>query len=371
MKELIIVLHSAFLFLFTFFSYVFIDPNISYLKDFYSGFAFSNRFLTTIFYISSVIIFFIFYGGFVYLGVKRKLNLKEIFIFLCVTVIGLFFSYPAMLSFDIFNYITTSKVLFFYHENPYIVMPIEFVGDPLLAFTRAANKIALYGPFWILLTGIPYLLGFGNFIITLFSFKLFIVIFYFLTVFLVWKLSKNIIAVILFALNPLVIIETLVSGHNDIVMIFLAFLSFFLLAKKKIFLGTIFFVLSIFIKYATLLLIPVFLYVVWRLIKNKGIDWARVYLFSSLLMLVAFLLSPIREEIYPWYAIWFISFSFLVPNKKVLLYSSVAFSFSLLLRNVPYMLTGTYIGRTPLMKEIISFTPPALILLYYVFKKKV
>ncbi|KKQ38519.1 MAG: hypothetical protein A3H17_02700 [Candidatus Levybacteria bacterium RIFCSPLOWO2_12_FULL_37_14] len=371
MKKLIILLYSAFLFLFTIFSYLFVDPNLSYLKDFYSGFAFSNRLLTTISYTTAILIFFIFYGIFIYLGVKKKINLKEIFVLLSITAAILFFSYPAMLSYDIFNYIATSKVLFFYQENPYVVMPIEFVGDPLLAFTHAANKIALYGPFWILLTGMPYLLGFGNFIVTLFSFKLFIVIFYFLTVFLVWKLSKKIIPLILFALNPLVIIETLVSGHNDIVMIFLALLSFFLLAKKKIFLGTIFFILSILIKYSTILLIPVFLYVVWRLIKNKGIDWEKVYFSSSLLMLVAFLLSPIREEIYPWYAIWFISFSFLVPNKKILLYTSIAFSFSLLLRYVPYMFTGTYMGQTPFMKEIISFIPPALVFLYYVIKKKI
>ncbi|MDZ4227895.1 MAG: hypothetical protein U1E54_01485, partial [Candidatus Levybacteria bacterium] len=287
MKKFIIVLYSAFLFLFTIFSYVFIDPNLSYLKDFYSGFAFSNRFLTTIFYISSVIIFFIFYGIFIYLGVKRKLNLKEVFIFLSVTVVGLFFSYPAMLSFDIFNYIATSKVLFFYHENPYIIMPIEFVGDPLLGFTHAANKIALYGPFWVLLTGIPYLFGFGNFLVILFSFKLFSLLFYLGTVFLIWKISRNILSLILFSFNPLIVIETLVGGHNDIVMIFLVLLSFLLLIKKKIFLGTIFFILSILIKYATILLIPVFLYVVWKLVKKKGINWVRVYFFSSLLMLIA------------------------------------------------------------------------------------
>lgn len=371
MKKFIIILYSAFLFLFTIFSYVFIDPNFSYLKDFYSGFAFSNRLLVTIFYVFSIVIFFIFYGIFIYLGVKKKLNLKEIFLILGVTVASLFFSYPAILSYDIFNYIVTSKVLFFYHENPYIIMPIEFVGDPLLAFTHAANKIALYGPFWVLLTGIPYLLGFGNFIVILFSFKLLGLLFYLGTVFLIWKISRNILSLILFFLNPLVVIETLISGHNDIVMIFLVLLSFFLLTKKKIFLGIVFLILSIFIKYATIFLIPIFLYVVWRLVKNKGIDWTKVYFFSSLLMLIAFLLSPIREEIYPWYAIWFISFAFLIPNKKILLYTSIAFSFSLLLRYAPYMLTGTYAGQTPFIKEIISFIPPVLVFIYYVLKKKV
>lgn len=371
MKKLIVIFYSVFLLLFSLFSYVFIDPNLSYLKSLYSGFAFSNRLLVTIFYAFSIVIFFIFYSVFIYLGTKKKLNLKEISILLGVTAVSIFFSYPAILSYDIFNYIATSKVLFFYHENPYIVMPIEFMGDSLLAFTRAANKIALYGPFWVLLTGIPYLLGFGNFTVILFSFKLFGLLFYLGSVFLIWKISRNILSLILFSFNPLILIETLVSGHNDIAMIFLVLLSFFLLTKKRIFLGISFFVLSIFIKYATVLLIPIFLYVVWRLIRDKVIDWAKVYFFSSLLMLIAFLLSPIREEIYPWYAIWFISFAFLVPNKKILLYTSTAFSFSLLLRYTPYMLTGTYAGQTPFTKEIISFIPPGLVFVYYVLKKKI
>lgn len=368
MKKLTMLLYAVFLLFFTFFSYAFVDPNLSYLKFLYSGFAFSNRSLATISYVLSIIIFFIFYGIFIYWGVKKRINLKEVLVLLSITIISLIFSYPAMLSYDIFNYVATSKVLFFYHENPYVVMPIEFVGDPLLAFTHAANKLALYGPSWILLTGIPYLLGFGNFIITLLSFKILSLLFYLGAVFLVWRISRNIFSIILFAFNPLVIIETLVSGHNDIVMVFLILLSYYLFSKKKILLGIVFFILSILIKYATIFLIPIFLYVLWRMIRNKLVDWEKVYYISSLLMLTIFLLSPIREEIYPWYATWFMSFSFLVPNKKILLYASVAFSFGLLFRYAPYMLFGTYAGVTPAIKFIATFIPVFMVISYFFYK---
>ena len=371
MKKITIFFYSVFLLLFSIFSYAFVDPNLSYLKNFFSDFAFSNRLLTTIFYTSSILIFFIFYGIFIHLGIKKKIHFKDVFMLLNITAIILFFSYPAMLSYDIFNYIATSKVLFLYHENPYIVMPIEFMGDPLLAFTHAANKIALYGPFWILLTVIPYLLGFGNFIIVLFSFKFLNLLFYLSTVFLIWKISKNISSLILFALNPLVVIETIVSGHNDVVMIFFALLSFFMLMKKKIFFALLLFVLSILIKYTTILLIPIFIYLLWKIIKKEEINWKNIFYFSCILMYIGFLLSPIREEIYPWYAIWFIPFAFLVSDRKILLYVSIAFSFSLLFRYIPYMLTGTYSGQTPVMKEIISFTSPVLVSVYYVLKKKI
>ena len=369
MKKFLIVLYSIFLSLFSIFSYSFVDPNLLYLKDIYSGFAFSNRFLTTIFYILFIFIFFIFYGIFVWLAVKKKLKFKDMLILLGVTIGILFFSYPAMLSYDIFNYIVTSKVLFFYSENPYVIMPIEFTGDPLLFFTHGANKIALYAPLWIFLTGASYVLGFGSFIITLLNFKLLISAFYLATVFLIWKISKNIVSVFLFSFNPLIIIETLISGHNDIVMVFLALFSFFLLIKKKIFFAVLLFILSILIKYSTILLIPVFLYILWKIIKKKDINWKSIFYFSSLLMYVGFFLSPIREEIYPWYALWFLSFAFLVADKKLLLYTSLAFSFGLLFRYVPFMLFGTHAGLTPIIKSSVTFIPVLLVLFYFIVKK--
>lgn len=370
MNQFIIILYSIFLSLFTIFSYLFVDDNILSLNNVYSGFAFSSRLLTAIFYTAFIFISFVFYGSFIWLGLKKRLKIKQISILVGVTTVTLFFSYPAMLSYDIFNYIMTSKILFLYHENPYIVMPIELVGESLLSFTHAANKIALYGLSWVLLTGMPYLLGFGNFLITIFSFKLFISIFYLATIFLIWKISKNIIPVILFAFNPLIIIETLIGTHNDIVMIFFALLSFFVFLRKKIFFALLLFILSILIKYTTLLLIPIFLYLLWKTIKREEINWKGIFYFSCILMYAGFLFSPIREEIYPWYAIWFLSFSFLVPSNRALLYISLAFSFGLLFRYIPFMLTGTHADLTPIIKSVVTFTPPLLVGLYLIIKKK-
>ncbi len=371
MKKLIVLAYSIFLFLLAIFSYVFIDSNLPYLKNFYFGFAFSNRLLTTVFYTLSIFVFFIFYGAFIYLGVKRKIGLRDICVIIIITAAVLFFSYPAMLSYDIFNYVATSKVLFFYHENPYVIMPIDFTGDPFLSFMHAANKIALYGPIWIILTGIPYFFGAGNFIITLFSFKLLISFFYLATIFLLWKMSKNIISVMLFSINPLIVIETLISGHNDIAMIFFVMLSFFLLMKKKVFFAILLFIFSILMKYTTILLIPIFLYILWKNFRKKETNWENIFYFSSLLMFAGFLFSPIREEIYPWYAIWFLSFSFLLSHKKILLYISTAFSFGLLFRYTPFMFFGTHAGLTPLIKSAVTFLPPFLVGLYLIIKKKI
>lgn len=369
MKKLVIIFYGIFLVLFSVFSYFFVDENIPYLGHVYTGLAFSNRTTTTLLYILSIVIFFIFYGIFIFWGIRKKIKTKEVVFLLCMTAAILFFSYPAMLSYDIFNYLATSKVLFFYHENPYLVMPIEFTGDSFLPFMHAANKIALYGPFWIILTGIPYLLGLGNFVLTLFASKLLTTLFYLLTVLIFWKLSKNVVSLILFSLNPLILVEILVSGHNDIAMMFLALLSFFLLTKRKIVLATMFMILSILIKYSTIFLLPVFLYIFLMLRKNKNIDWEKTYYYPLLSMFVIFLLAPLREEIYPWYAVWFLPFSFLISKNKILVCLSISFSFGLLFRYIPYMFFGTHAGFTPLFKMIVTFIPALLVSFYFIYKK--
>ena len=141
MNKLLLGLYIFFLVSLTIFSYLFIDPNLIYLKNTYSGFAFSHRREVTILYVLIIFLLFTFYFLFLWLLNKKKIGYKDIMFLILITVALLFFSYPAMLSFDVFNYIATAKVLFFYHENPYIIMPIEFVPDPLLSFQEYSQSV--------------------------------------------------------------------------------------------------------------------------------------------------------------------------------------------------------------------------------------
>ncbi|SRR5260221_572441 len=367
MKKFIIISYSLFLILFTLFSYLFVDTNLFYLQPVITGFFSNQRILTTTFYFSFLSIFFVFYMLFFILYKKQQFYWKDLKLLLTITILGLFFSYPAMLSFDIFNYMATAKVAFLYHENPYLIMPIEITKEPLLAFMHAPNKVALYGPLWILLTGIPYFLSLGKFLLFLFEMKALVVTFYIATIFLLQKISKNIFPVIFFALNPLVIIETLVNSHNDVVMVFFALLGLYFLLKNKRGAGIIFLVISILIKYATLFLIPVY----WYGGRQK------IVAFSALSMLVIFLLSPIREEMYPWYFIWVLVFVGLLGDlgqrpivlwTKIIQILSVAFSFGLMLRYIPFMLLGTYFGPTPVLKIVLMILPILSTTIFFLVK---
>ena len=366
------IVYGFALFAMTFFSYGFVDANFPFIP-FRALFnlAHTNFAGLTIIYSSLICILFALYVFLLSLLKKGRVKEGEIWKLILITIGILIFSFPGI-SNDIFNYIATAKVTFFYHENPYIIMPIEIPNEPLLAFMHAANKIALYGPTWIVLTGIPHFLGFGNLYLTIFTFKLFAVLFYVALLRLIWHASnKNLWALTFFALNPLVITETMISGHNDVVMMFFALASFMLLQKKKILFSIVSLVVSILIKYATILLLPIYIIILFLTLTKSKIVWENIWYWSSLAMFIAFLLSPIREEIYAWYFIWPLTFVALLKDNPFLKTISLGFSFGLMFRVVPFLATGSWVGITPFVKKIVTFTPPAILTIFYALKKKI
>lgn len=346
------------------FSWLFIDPNLIYFKPLYSGF-YTYRFLVSSIYFLLISLLFILFWV-LHTKEKKYDGVKKLSLLMCVILL---FSYPAIFSFDIFNYLATAKVAFHYHENPYIMMPIEFLGDPMLLFMHAANKIALYGPFWILLSGISFLLGFNNFIATLITFKLLNIIFFIATARVMYLISKKSENVLYFVLNPLVAIEVLISSHNDIVMMFFALIGIWFLYKKKIFMGLTFFILSVLIKYATIFLLPVVLYLIYSYLAHKKIDVEKIFFSSFLLMFLIFSFSFIREEIYPWYFIWPLAFASLLSSKAILKKLLIALSYGLMLRYIPFMVTGSYFGSTPMLKTILMVFPPAVLGVILIIKR--
>lgn len=355
-------LYFVVLFFLSLFSYGFVDANFPFVPlPFIRQFIYEHRATSTVTYLFILTFLFFFY--------KKNIRPRQIATIIAVVVVTLFFSYPAF-SYDIFNYIATAKVAYFYGENPYIIMPIDIANEPLLAFMHAANKTALYGPVWIGLTAIPHFIGGGNILFTIAAFKLLTTFFYLLLILLIWKISqKNLSNVVFFALNPLVMIETLVSSHNDVVMMFFALLSFYLLTKKRLLLATVALLCSILIKYATIILVPVYFYLVIKHYQRKAVDWQKIWRISALLMFVMVLLGPVREELYPWYFIWPLTFISLIQPFSFIHIISIAFSFGLELRFAPYIYFRDWGGLTPRIKQIVSFAFPVAMFIYWVVNR--
>jgi len=350
------------------FSFGFIDRNIPvddnhlliFLRQVLGILVYEKRLWSTLIYLVIVSLLFIFYllclsQSRIYYVISRYPRK-----FLILVSLILFISFPA-LSYDIFNYMTTAKVAFFHKENPYLVMPIEISNEPWLAFTRAANKVALYGPTWIAITWFPFQLGKGNLLATIYAFKFVMLINYFIMLILIYRLTNNFKNVIFFGLNPLVLIEVLVSAHNDIVMMVLAVTYLILIGYKNFkskLIGLFFFISSVFVKGATIVLFP-FLFMG----RNLKLP---VFQISYWLMFAIFLLTPVREELYPWYAVWFITFAALTTIKKdsMLHAFTIAMTIGLSLRHVPYLYTREYGGYGPVLRTMFTLAPPLFFGLY-------
>lgn len=325
--NLLIGVYLSVVVLLTIFSFGFIDPHLSKLLPFVASY---HRQAATFIFLALLILLF---GCYLYFLKYRP----KIWVLITSAVI-LTFSYPA-LTYDLFNYITTAKVLYTYHENPYIVMPIEISNEPYLQFTRAANKVALYGPIWLFITSLPHTIGFGNIWATLLAFKLVNALAFLLFCVLVYKWTKDFMNVVFFAFNPLVLIEVLMNGHNDIFMMILVLVAL----KYK---NLLVLLASWFIKGATMIVTPLLFF---------KISWDKTLVYAFwLLSFVFFIVGPLREELYPWYALWLITPAALLPYKshKFLWQFTIVLSFALELRNLPYMWMGYYEGVGPLLRVL-------------------
>lgn len=354
------------------FSFGFVDANfpVRFFPEIFR-FVHTQRPAATVAYTALILLLFTEYAWILSLVRKNALSARRVAVLLFGTAVIAFLSFPGF-SYDVFNYIATAKVTYLYKENPYLVMPIEIPNEPMLSFLHASNKIALYGPLWIIFTAAPHFTGLGNLVLTTYAFKMFAGIFWIATLILLWKMTnRNLFAVAFFGLNPLVLIETWMSAHNDIVMMFLALLSWYALQKKKFFAALALLVGSVLVKYATVVLLPVYVFVYYRNIRHRPIDRNKVTLWCLMLLFIAFLLSPIREEIYPWYFIWPMTFLTLVPNRMLLLVGSVGLSMGLSLRFAPFVYAGEWGRFVPAIKKIVTILPPMVLGLLYELRKKI
>lgn len=292
---------------------------------------------------------------------KGTLGLHHIWkIIMCVSVL-LVFSYPAF-SYDMFNYIFTAKSVLIYHKNPYIVLPQQFAGvDPWINFMRWIHLPSAYTPLWILFTLTPYLFGFGYLLLILWNIKILILLSYIVTSVFLYKIlyifdkKRSVLGLAIFALNPLVLIEGLVSAHNDMLMMAFAMISFYLFLQKKRWWSYTALSISIAVKLMTIFLLPVFL-----------IGWNRRW--ALVVMSIGLFLVLLQREVLPWYLIWIMPFVALLPELGHVTLMAGAFSLGLLLRYAPYLYFGHWNDPVPTIKSWVTLTPLAAAVCYIVFR---
>lgn len=338
---------------------------------------------------------------------------KKALLFFLLLILPLTFSYNA-LSHDVFNYMFNAKMVVEFGANPHEQVALDFAEDPWVRFMHNTHTPAPYGYGWTAVSTIPYMLGFGRFILTWLSFRFFSIIsvvalYISLHYFSVEMRRKYLSLSELFIVfcNPLFLIEVISNSHNDLWMMVPAVVSFgllFSLLRKKYVPTTVLTVsaalllFSITIKFATaVLLLPWLFLLILHAFKLYALERARLVfsfpfaltisnfvgniVFEKLFLIFPFIFSVLlfiplltarSQQFHPWYLLWVFIWIPFIKNTvwRVVL---LAFSVSSLARYIPWLWAGNFEGSVLLTQKMITWVTVIVVLVVYyafVFRKK-
>jgi hypothetical protein len=340
-----------------FFSYCWIDPNLTLTSweplnqvlEQFKHFGHTNSSLSSRLYLLIMTVLFLGQAYLLFSHFLLRAERKKL-LFLAAAVIFLAaFSYP-FLSHDLFSYLFDAKIVWHYQKNPYRFSPDQFASDPWLRFTHWTHRSMPYGPVWLAYSLLPAIFSFGRFIINFYGLKLLNGLVFFAAGSCLLKIARNDRRVFAYwFFNPFLLIELVVNGHNDLLMIALFFASLFFYQKRKKIISLVLFLLSAATKFITALSWPlVFL-------KNRRF-WATGFLFF---LFLGFSWQINRFQ--PWYFTWaFLAFPFLgMANFSWLIVFFCQFLL-LVLKYYPFLATGSwektsYFGFFRLLFVFLSF----------------
>jgi hypothetical protein len=148
------------------------------------------------------------------------------------------------------------------------------------------------------------------------------VFFYLAAVWATNKIDKN--KALIIATHPLIIIEGLITPHNDLIAMSLGLIGIYLLFNKSIW-SRVLFIFSGLIKYSTL---PI-------LLISKKNKWLNTLAFIGILVPLAYL--SFFSEIQPWYFLILFIFLPIFPN---LIKKTELFLMGLICSYYPYIMLG-------------------------------
>lgn len=414
-----LVVYWVLLWIYAIWSYSLVDPNLTlWSNETFINFTsslqqvlLSNRTWLTLIFGILVVAMWVLYLSILRLTTQlsinysKKLSIKLFFLGI-IFILPLLLTYNA-LSHDIFNYIFNARMVIEYQANPHQQVALNFPMDTWTRFMHNTHTPAPYWYGWTIMTLLPYLLGLKKFLITWLIFKGFSGLSFLLTgaviFYLLNRLKQSTLpfsSLVILILNPLILIEIVGNAHNDLWMMLPFLVSLLLIIRNRksfmsFFYSILLLLVSISIKYATAILVPLWLlFVGLQFSDDKTFYLTKTFHFlginnlqknnrnlgRKLLMLIVFLCMSVLAFIplflersrwfLPWYLSWSLVFApmiILILNyrselkskkywnhafilwiqrfSKLWLALLVGFSLSSLLRYLPWLLTGDFIDQ--------------------------
>lgn len=281
---------------------------------------------------------------------------KEILKVIIIVYTIVFFAYPAF-SHDIFNYLFDARIVTKYNLSPYYFRALDFPNDPWTRFMRWTHRYYPYGPLWLSLTIVPSVLGKGSFILTILLFKLLFFSGALGNALLIKEISQLFKprlkeqSFYFFALNPLVVIESIYSPHNEVFLLFFSLIFIYLFLKRKYLLAFFGLLISLAIKFVTVVWLP--LLIIKRIVGDRMSDM--FFLGSGLVVFVLGLLPIIYlREPYPWYFLPVIAYASLFSNRTIIFWLSIGITLGTSLRYASFLWYGSWNTPVPEINSLIT-----------------
>lgn len=296
-----------------------------------------------------------------YLVSLYKLKKTKKFPWRFILALGLIFtlSYP-LFSYDVFNYMFHSKIIWFYHKNPHIYAPLYFEGDPWLRFMRWVHTPAAYGPGHTLLYSLVYPLGLGKFTLILLITKLIPYAFYLWTIKLLGSIGQTLKSIknpvllqLGYALNPLILIEILSNVHNDGIMMAFYLYAVLLFLRGKTGKSILALLYGVSVKLMTIIFLPAYFLKRWLSTKQ-------LLLGTAWLMYIPLIIWIGRFQ--PWYVVWFATASAVSASTPTLIFATLT-TILTLYYYFPYVSTGFW-NNSPTFIFSLVVAMPLLYLAY-------
>lgn len=202
-----------------------------------------------------------------------------------------------LFSTDLFSYVLNGRITGLYGGNPYVDVPAQFPDDPYVPLVVWREVPNHYGPLWTFVSVAVTRLGEEELAVTLLLFRLVTAVASVAAAYLIWRLlqrsdpERAAFGTALWAWNPLVILESGGSGHNDAVLGLLLLLAFAALVGRRAILGLLALAAALLVKYSAAVLAPLYLVVLLRRAERRRV--ALGVLVASALVMLSFL--PFRS----------------------------------------------------------------------------
>jgi len=185
-------------------------------------------------YALGLIALFAFFWAALRIAQRVRVPLRLIAAFGLLFGLTLVWLYPVTAT-DLFQYVLRARVRVVHGANPMTVTPDQFPDDPLLPFAGEwADNLPPYGPAWELLAeGIAWL-GPHDAVSGALAYKVVALLAYLACLGLLWwGTNGDTHALLFFAWNPLVLLEGLGNGHNDLLMLVWMALALLLWERRR------------------------------------------------------------------------------------------------------------------------------------------